>query len=115
MVSIKIKLKSKSNSKYIKLLGMTSIEISKLVCAEDAFNWFHLYSLKRGEKEDDLLNLGAKDPIGKIKLESNFFENSSVDDEEQGSDEYSEEESIRDLERRYAKKVAQAVGGANVE
>ena len=103
-VTIKIKVKSKRNPNYIKLIGMAEIKMSQLISGTNTTSWFKLYSMKGGQRGRE--EVISKDPIGKINLESNFFENSSIDDDESKS----EDESLHNIEAQYAKKVAAAAG-----
>jgi hypothetical protein len=50
----------------------------------------------------------SDEPVGTINIESNFIENCEAQESEQDS----QEEDLKDLERQYAKKVAAVVGKA---
>jgi len=106
IVTIKIKIKSKKNPNYIKLVGMAEIKMSQLISGANTNSWFKLYSMVGGQRGRE--EVISKDPIGKIHLESNFFENSSVEDEEESP---SENDSFHNSEMLFAKKIADAGKG----
>lgn len=80
---------------------MAEIKMSQLISGANTNCWFKLYSMMGGQRGRD--EVISKEPIGKINLESNFFENSS-DDEVSAS----EDESLRNSEILFAKKMAEA-------
>lgn len=76
-INIKVKLKSRKNPNYIKLLGAACVNTTHL---QDSVKdtWFDLYQLKDGK--GDVLN--TETSIGKIRLHSCFLETSSYDSSE---------------------------------
>ena len=74
-LTIKIKLKSKLNPNFIKILGRVDINLGKLTSKDCKQNWFELHNNKdvvnNSQTADNMLS------IGKIKIGYTFYETSS--------------------------------------
>jgi len=65
-IDIKVKLRSKLNTNYIKLIGMAKIKMTKLISQTEHQKWFQIFP---NECED-------AEPIGKINICAHFIEDS---------------------------------------
>lgn len=78
IINIKVKLKSKLNPRYIKLLGMAQVSTSGLT--NSATSKHSLYQLKRSGKNGEPDVMGDI-PIGSINLETALYQQHKGEEE----------------------------------
>lgn len=45
VLTIKLKLKNKNNTNFIKLVGLTNVRLSQLLSSSDSITWHDLYTV----------------------------------------------------------------------